>query len=129
MIPSLQENGGGSRCAGQMKRAGRCSATSILKIGFEATGNYHRVLMYHLGVAGFDLKLVQQQGAVQYPPGKSVQAGARCSRFDFKVHRLPSVLMAKRRGIWPIRAARRGRFSGVQSTVHCNFEFSEKAHL
>ncbi len=28
------------------------------RIGFEATGNYHRVLMYHLGVAGFDLKLV-----------------------------------------------------------------------
>lgn len=27
-------------------------------IGFEATGNYHRVLMYHLGVARFDLKLV-----------------------------------------------------------------------
>lgn len=27
-------------------------------IGFEATGNYHRVLMYHLGMAGFDLKLV-----------------------------------------------------------------------
>lgn len=27
-------------------------------IGIEATGNYHRVLMYHLGVAGFDLKLV-----------------------------------------------------------------------
>jgi hypothetical protein len=22
------------------------------RIGFEATGNYHRVLMYHLGVAG-----------------------------------------------------------------------------
>ena len=29
-----------------------------VRIGFEATGNYHRVLMYHLGVAGFDLKLV-----------------------------------------------------------------------
>ena len=28
-----------------------------VRIGFEATGNYHRVLMYHLGVAGFDLKL------------------------------------------------------------------------
>jgi hypothetical protein len=30
----------------------------LVRIGFEATGNYHRVLMYHLGVAGFDLKLV-----------------------------------------------------------------------
>ena len=29
-----------------------------IRIGFEATGNYHRVLMHHLGVAGFDLKLV-----------------------------------------------------------------------
>ena len=29
-----------------------------VRIGFEATGNYHRVLMYHLGIAGFDLKLV-----------------------------------------------------------------------
>ena len=29
-----------------------------VRIGFEATGNYHRVLMYRLGVAGFDLKLV-----------------------------------------------------------------------
>jgi len=29
-----------------------------VRIGFEATGNYHRVLMYHLGVASFDLKLV-----------------------------------------------------------------------
>jgi transposase len=29
-----------------------------VRIGFEATGNYHHVLMYHLGVAGFDLKLV-----------------------------------------------------------------------
>lgn len=29
-----------------------------IRIGFEATGNYHRVLMYHLGVAGFDLKRV-----------------------------------------------------------------------
>jgi hypothetical protein len=27
-------------------------------IGFEATGNYHRALMYALGSAGFDLKLV-----------------------------------------------------------------------
>lgn len=29
-----------------------------VRIGFKATGNYHRVLMYHLGVVGFDLKLV-----------------------------------------------------------------------
>jgi transposase len=29
-----------------------------VRIGFEATGNYHRVLMYHLGVAGFGLNLV-----------------------------------------------------------------------
>jgi transposase len=29
-----------------------------VRIGFEATGNYHRVLMYHIGVAGFDLQLV-----------------------------------------------------------------------
>jgi transposase len=29
-----------------------------VRIGFEATGNYHRLLMYNLGVAGFDLKLV-----------------------------------------------------------------------
>ena len=27
-------------------------------IGFEATGNYHRALMFALGSAGFDLKLV-----------------------------------------------------------------------
>lgn len=29
-----------------------------VRIGFEVTGNYHRVLMYHLGVAGLDVKLV-----------------------------------------------------------------------
>lgn len=27
-------------------------------VGFEATGNYHRALMFALGGAGFDLKLV-----------------------------------------------------------------------
>jgi transposase len=29
-----------------------------VRIGFEATGNYHRALMYQLGLAGFELKLV-----------------------------------------------------------------------
>ena len=29
-----------------------------VRIGFEATGNYHRALMHHLGAAGFNLKLV-----------------------------------------------------------------------
>ena len=29
-----------------------------VRIGFEATGNYHRTLAHHLGRAGFDLKLV-----------------------------------------------------------------------
>ena len=29
-----------------------------VRIGFEATGNYHRTLMYQLGLAGFELKLV-----------------------------------------------------------------------
>ena len=29
-----------------------------------ATGNYHRVLMYYLGVAGFDLKLVSSVSSV-----------------------------------------------------------------
>jgi len=29
-----------------------------VRIGFEATGNYHRALAHHLGKAGFDLKLV-----------------------------------------------------------------------
>lgn len=29
-----------------------------VRIGFEATGNYHRALMHHLGEAGFELKLV-----------------------------------------------------------------------
>jgi len=29
-----------------------------VQIGFEATGNYHRALIYQLGVAGFDVKLV-----------------------------------------------------------------------
>lgn len=29
-----------------------------VQIGFEATGNYHRALMYRLGAAGFDLKLI-----------------------------------------------------------------------
>ena len=36
-----------------------------VRIGFEATGNYHRVLMYHLGVAGFDLKLVSSVALVR----------------------------------------------------------------
>jgi transposase len=29
-----------------------------VRIGFEATGNYHRALVHHLGGAGFELKLV-----------------------------------------------------------------------
>ena len=29
-----------------------------VRVAFEATGNYHRTLAYHLGVAGFDVKLV-----------------------------------------------------------------------
>lgn len=29
-----------------------------IRIGFEATGNYHRVLAHHLGCAGFELKLI-----------------------------------------------------------------------
>lgn len=32
------------------------------RIGFEATGNYHRPLAHHLGQAGFDLKLVSSVG-------------------------------------------------------------------
>jgi len=33
-----------------------------VRIGFEATGNYHRPLAHHLGLAGFDLKLVSSVG-------------------------------------------------------------------
>lgn len=33
-----------------------------VRIGFEATGNYHRALAHHLGLAGFDLKLVSSVG-------------------------------------------------------------------
>ena len=33
-----------------------------VRIGFEATGNYHRVLAHHLGQAGFELKLVSSVG-------------------------------------------------------------------
>ena len=29
-----------------------------VRIGFEATGNYHRPLAHHLGQAGFELKLI-----------------------------------------------------------------------
>ncbi len=33
-----------------------------VRIGFEATGNYHRPLAHHLGRAGFELKLVSSVG-------------------------------------------------------------------
>ena len=33
-----------------------------VRIGFEATGNYHRALAHHLGRAGFELKLVSSVG-------------------------------------------------------------------
>lgn len=33
-----------------------------VRIGFEATGNYHRPLAHHLGQAGFELKLVSSVG-------------------------------------------------------------------
>lgn len=33
-----------------------------VRIGFEATGNHHRALAHHLGLAGFDLKLVSSVG-------------------------------------------------------------------
>ena len=33
-----------------------------VRIGFEATGNYHRPLAHYLGQAGFDLKLVSSVG-------------------------------------------------------------------
>ena len=36
-----------------------------VRIGFEATGNYHRVLAHHLGQAGFELKLVSSVGLAQ----------------------------------------------------------------
>ena len=36
-----------------------------VRIGFEATGNYHRPLVHHLGQAGFDLKLVSSVGLVR----------------------------------------------------------------
>ena len=31
-----------------------------LRIGYEATGNYHRTLAHHLGQSGFDLKLLSE---------------------------------------------------------------------
>lgn len=31
---------------------------TLARIEFEATGNYHRPLAYHLGRVGFDLRLV-----------------------------------------------------------------------
>jgi transposase len=34
----------------------------LVRIGFEATGNYHRPLAHHLGQAGFELKLVSSVG-------------------------------------------------------------------
>ena len=33
-----------------------------VRIGFEATGNYHRTLAHHLGRAGFELNLVSSVG-------------------------------------------------------------------
>ena len=33
-----------------------------VRIGFEATGNYHRTLAHHLSQAGFELKLVSSIG-------------------------------------------------------------------
>ena len=36
-----------------------------VRIGFEATGNYHRTLAHHLGQAGFELKLVSSVGLVR----------------------------------------------------------------
>ncbi len=30
----------------------------LARIGFEATGNYHRAIAHHLGTAGFELKLI-----------------------------------------------------------------------
>jgi transposase len=33
-----------------------------VRIGFEATGNYHRALAHHLSCAGFDLKLISSVG-------------------------------------------------------------------
>lgn len=33
-----------------------------MRIGFEATGNYHRPLAHHLGQAAFELKLVSSVG-------------------------------------------------------------------
>ena len=38
-----------------------------VRIGFEATGNYHRVLAHHLGQAGFKLKLVSSVGLERTP--------------------------------------------------------------
>lgn len=39
-----------------------CAYELPVRIGFEATGNYHRPLAHHLGQAGFDLKLVSSVG-------------------------------------------------------------------
>jgi len=36
-----------------------------VRVGFKATGNYHRTLAHHLGRAGFELKLVSSVGLAQ----------------------------------------------------------------
>ena len=47
-----------------------CDLELPVTIGFEATGNYHRALMFALGGAGFELKLVSP-----HPGGTAQQLG------------------------------------------------------
>ena len=47
-----------------------------VRIGFEATGNCHRPLAHHLGLAGFDLKLVSSVGVARKRPAR---ADAACA--------------------------------------------------
>ena len=48
-----------------------------IRVGFEATGNYHRALMHHLGDAGFDLKLVSSVALARTRESEGRRVGNR----------------------------------------------------
>lgn len=70
-----------------------------VRIGFEATGNYHRPLAHHLGQAGFDLKPVSSVGL----------ARTREVRFNARLHAFARYWGFTPRACAPYRARTKGK--------------------
>ena len=87
-------------------------------IGFEATGNYHRALMFALGAAGFELKLERGDGPFARARHLGVAANLLPQRIESPLERCGHLLRLS------LRALRDGHLRGADRVVaagqpHC----------